>query len=393
MKAVADRAPTTKIEGLRIGAVAVRPGTGEVVAMYGGADYLKDQLNNATQAIAQAGSTFKPFALAAAIEDGISLNSTWNGDSGSTIGDNYTVRNYDEKLWGQVSLLTATEFSINVPYVELTNVIGPQRVVDMATRAGIPADTPALEPVLSVPLGVSSPHTIDIANAYATFASRGVRATPYFLKEVRGRNGGVLFEARTQTDRAMDEQIADTVNFALSKVIEVGTGRKAQIGRPAAGKTGTTTENKSAWFVGYTPDIAAAISFSKELNGVPVSLSGTGGMRSVTGGSFPAAIWSQFMRGALEGVTANQFVAPTEAVPTDVPTDPTVTTTVLTNSTDDAAPSVTTKTTVKPGSSSVSSSSTPKPTTKSPTSKAPSVSSPSPKTSSAKPRASTTPKQ
>lgn len=359
VKAVEDKGPKENIDRLRIGVAAVRPGTGEVLALYGGADYLKDQLNNATQAIGQAGSTFKPFTLAAGIEDGITLESEWDGNSGIMV-ENYKVNNYDQKSWGTVSLLQATEFSINSPYVALGNLIGPSRVVDAAIRAGIPADTPALEPVLSVPLGVASPHVLDVANAYATFASRGTKATPYFIKEVVGANGGTLYQARVRTDRAFDDRIADTVNYALQKVVEVGTGRSAQIGRPAAGKTGTTNENKSAWFAGYTPQIAAAVMMVKDdENGNPVSLRGTGGRRSVTGGSFPAAIWTQFMRDAHRGLEVQSFVAPQELIPVEIPTESTPTDTA---SPSDVVPTVT----VSP-SASESTSSTPKPSPTKPT--------------------------
>ena len=338
VKAVDDKGPKENIDRLRIGVAAVRPGTGEVLAIYGGADYLKDQLNNATQAIGQAGSTFKPFTLAAAIEDGITLESTWNGNSGIMV-ENYKVNNYDQKSWGEVSLLQATEFSINSPYVALGNLIGPNRVVDAAIRAGIPAETPALEPVLSVPLGVASPHVLEVANAYATFAARGIKAQTYVVKEVVGANGGILFQARVRTDRAFDDRIADVVNFALQKVIEVGTGKSANIGRPAAGKTGTTNENKSAWFVGHTPQIAAAVMMVKDdENGNPVSLRGTGGRRSVTGGSFPAAIWSQFMREAHRGLEVQSFVAPEDLIPIETPTAVITETVTAPAPTDDQTP-------------------------------------------------------
>jgi membrane peptidoglycan carboxypeptidase len=328
--AVRDQGPETGTEGLRIGVASVRPGTGEVVAIYGGADYLEDQLNNATQAIGQAGSTFKPFALAAGLEEGYTLDTLWNGDSGVMVG-NYKVNNYGQRSWGEVTLLQATEQSINTPFVELTNVIGPGKVVDMAIRSGIPAKTPALEPVLSLPLGTSSPRVIDMAAAYATFAARGLRSDPVFLKEVRGRNGGILFQMRAEPRRVMAERIADTVNFALQQVIRVGTGRSASIGRAAAGKTGTTNENRSAWFVGHTPDLATAVMMVKDgEDGNPVSLRGTGGRISVTGGSFPAAIWAQYMRGALTGVEPRGFVRPADIIPSPIETpteEPTATVT------------------------------------------------------------------
>lgn len=318
LRAVRDEGPTSGTDGLRIGVAAVRPGTGEVVAMYGGADFLTNQLNNATMAIGQAGSTFKPFTLAAALERGITLDTIWNGNSGVYV-DGYKVNNYGSNSWGRVTLLQAVEQSINTPFVQITRRIGPDAVIDMALRAGFPDDTPALDPVLSAPLGVASPHVLDIATAYATFAASGRYASPYFIRQVIGPNGGVLYEYRPEPRTVMNAEIADTVSYALTRAVQVGTGRTAQgLGRPAAGKTGTTNDNKSALFAGYTPDLAAAVMFTKDgADGLPVSLSGTGGLSTVTGGSFPARIWTAFMRGALEGQPVRTFPALPVAVPTD----------------------------------------------------------------------------
>ncbi len=320
VKAVEDEAPTSGTKGLRIGLVAVKPGTGEVVAMYGGKDFITSPINNATQAIGQAGSTFKPFALAAGVEDGVALDSVWNGDSGVTI-DGYKVNNYGDRSWGEITLLKGTEQSVNSVYVGLSEKVGYDKVLEAATRAGIPEDAVGLVPVRSVALGVASPHVIDIAGAYATFAARGLQTDTVVIKEVRGPNGGVIFALDPTPTQAFDPEVADTVNYALQKVVTNGTGSAARaLGRPAAGKTGTTNDNKSAWFAGYTPDLAVAVMFVKDgADGKPVSLSGVGGMDSVTGGSFPARIWTAFMRGALEGTPVSKFVRPMN-LPTATPT-------------------------------------------------------------------------
>ena len=164
-----------------------------------------------------------------------------------------------------------------------------------------------------------------MAGSYATFANRGQEVAPTVLKKVTGPNGGVLYEHNPEPKQAFTSDVADTVNYALRKVVTDGTGVAAlALGRPAAGKTGTTNENKSAWFAGYTPDLAAAVMFVKDdANGNPVSLSGVGGMNSVTGGSFPARIWTAFMSGALQGSPVQQFVEPSNqptASPTPSPT-------------------------------------------------------------------------
>jgi len=142
-----------------------------------------------------------------------------------------------------------------------------------------------------------------------------------FVSEVRGPNGGVLFKYDAVQVQAFDSNTADVVNYALRRVVTDGTGFAAKaLGRPAAGKTGTTNGNKSAWFAGYTPDLAAAVMLVKDgADGKPTTLSGVGGMSSVTGGSFPARIWTAFMRGALEGTEATPFVEPAD-LPTAEPT-------------------------------------------------------------------------
>jgi membrane peptidoglycan carboxypeptidase len=316
-RAVRTQGPTSNTKGLRIGLAAVRPGTGEIVAMYGGKDFITDQINNATKQFAQAGSTFKPFALAAAIDEKVPLKSVWSGDSPITV-QGYTLNNYDNKSYGSVTLLEATEKSINSAYVEMESSLGVKKVARAALRAGIPKSTPGLNLDnldLTFVLGTASPSAVDMANAYATFAARGVTAPTTVIRRVMGPNEGVLWEYQPAPDRAFPEEVADTVTFALNRTVNNGTGFAArELGRPAAGKTGTTDGNKSAWFVGYTPQLAAAVLMAKEVDGTPVSLSGTGGLRTVTGGSFPAAIWTAFMNGALKGLPEEPFTAPPDDV-------------------------------------------------------------------------------
>jgi membrane peptidoglycan carboxypeptidase len=303
--------PSNAPDDLRIGLVAIRPGTGEVLALYGGRDYLERQLNDATQSITQAGSTFKPFAIVAALEKGIPLTSMWNGDSPQTfddLGKPYEVFNYGNNGWGQVDLMTATKHSINTVFVPLGINVGPDKVVEVARRAGIP-ESVAMMPTPSFVLGTSSPHVIDVANAYATFAAQGVRSRPYLVSQVIGSNKGVLYEATPSTEEVFSKDVMADLTYALKGTITGGTGAAAlALGRPAAGKTGTSQSNASAWFSAYTPQIAASVSFFRD--NATQSLNGIGGMTSVTGGSFPARIWTQFMRGALRGEPVMSFPAP-----------------------------------------------------------------------------------
>ena len=318
VQAVRRQGPTSGTEGLRIGLASVRPGTGEIVAIYGGDDFVNDQINNATRRFAQAGSTFKPFALAAATEVDVPLNSIWNGNSPATVND-YTFENYGNTSYGSVTLLKATERSINSAYVELEAEVGVDRVADAALRAGVPEDVPgmnldALD--LTFVLGTASPSGVDMANAYATFAASGMRAKATVIKSVTGRNGGLLYEASPILQQAFDVQVADTVTFALNKVVTNGTGFAALgLDRPAAAKTGTTDDNKSAWFVGYTPQLATAVLMAKEDSaGLPVSMAGVGGRETVTGGSFPAAIWVEYMRRALQNDAVVDLPEPPEGI-------------------------------------------------------------------------------
>jgi membrane peptidoglycan carboxypeptidase len=303
--------PKKAPENLRIGLVAIRPGTGEIIALYGGRDYLERQLNDATQSIALAGSTFKPFALIAALEAGIPLTSMWNGDSPQTfddLGKPYIVSNYGDEGWGQIDLLSATQHSINTIFVPLGMKAGMDKVVDAARRAGIPENV-AMIPTPSVVLGVASPHVIDVANAYATFAAQGVYAKPFLVASVTGPNKGVLYEATPQTQEVFSKEVMADLTYALKSVVNGGTGAAAlSLGRPAAGKTGTSQSNASAWFAAYTPQLSASVAFFRD--SASESLNGIGGLTSVTGGSFPARIWTAFMKGALKGEPVMTFPAP-----------------------------------------------------------------------------------
>ena len=309
--AVSKFYPKKAPENLRIGLVAIRPGTGEIIALYGGRDYLERQLNDATQSIALAGSTFKPFALIAALEAGIPLTSMWNGDSPQTfddLGKPYIVSNYGDEGWGQIDLLSATQHSINTIFVPLGMKVGMDKVVDAARRAGIPENV-AMIPTPSVVLGVASPHVIDVANAYATFAAQGVYAKPFLVSSVTGPNKGVLYEATPQTQEVFSKEVMADLTYALKSVVNGGTGAAAlSLGRPAAGKTGTSQSNASAWFAAYTPQLSASVAFFRD--SASESLNGIGGLTSVTGGTFPARIWTAFMKGALKGEPVMTFPAP-----------------------------------------------------------------------------------
>jgi membrane peptidoglycan carboxypeptidase len=298
---------------VHIGLSAVQPGTGAVLAMYGGSN--AGELNEATQARVQPGSSFKPFALTAALRHDVGLRSRFNGNSPQELpGTDKEVNNeFDRDYGSSVDLIKATEQSINTAYVDLALEIGPRRVLEAAVDAGIPEDTPGLEPNAVIPLGTLSVHNIDMANAYATFAARG-EATPWHvLDEVKGANGGTRYKADVRPDRVFDKDVMADVSYALQQVVKNGTGTEAQsLGRPVAGKTGTAAlrpdTTTSAWFVGYTPQISAAVSFYKGTG--RADLDGVGGLSTFFGGEYPARIWTAFMTGAMQGMAVEDFPEP-----------------------------------------------------------------------------------
>lgn len=317
--AVDKGTPKAAPTNLRIGLVSIRPGTGEVVALYGGQDYLASQLNSATQGITQAGSSFKPFALVAALESGIPLTSQWDGHSPKVFDDAgkpYPVFNYGNEQYSKIDLLTATAHSVNTIFVPLGMKAGPDKVVDVIRRAGIPTSV-ALMPTPSISLGVASPHVIDMAAAYATFAANGLYAKPYIIKEVTGPSGNLMYQATQTTNQVFSADVMADLDYALQQVTQYGTGVGAAVGmnRPVAGKTGTTTDNASAWFNGYTPQLATSVAMFRD--DATQTLNGIGGLNSVTGGSFPARIWNIYSRAALKDEPVEQFPSPANIGGTD----------------------------------------------------------------------------
>lgn len=297
-------------ENLQAAVVSVDPRSGEIKALYGGADYLTRQRNAATQDIAQAGSTFKPFALVAGLESGISLRSGFNGNSPLRVQGS-RISNFGGASYGIVTLLKATQSSINTAYVALNVRVGPEKTRDVAVRAGLPADTAGLNDYPGNVLGPSSPHPIDMANAFATFASRGERHTPHIVRTVARPSGATVYTGPTGGERVFEQDVMDDTNYALQQVVSGGTGRRASIGRPVAGKTGTSSDNMSAWFVGYTPQLSTAVVlFNTDDEGNPQSIGSFGGRGEITGGTFPAAMWSNYMRAAMQGEPVERFAKP-----------------------------------------------------------------------------------
>lgn len=326
VKAVNQAGPKTNLDGVRIGLVALKPGTGEIVAMYGGPDYVTEPLNNVTQAITQAGSTFKVYGLISAMEAGYSLDHILPGKSGIEISG-YKVNNYGGKNYKNLTLLQATMSSVNTAYVQLAYEVGIGSVIEAAYRTGLSRETLGVEENLTFVLGSASPRVIEVAESYATLAGNGVHAEPYLVSRVTLPNGGLFYEADVVANEMFDPNVIASVNFALQNAVEGGTGISARVsGYDIAGKTGTTDDNKSAWFAGYSNSLTAVVMMMKQdANGNPISLNGTGGLGSVTGGSFPARIFAAFMKAALAQFPSTPFIEPTAtpsitATPTESPT-------------------------------------------------------------------------
>jgi membrane peptidoglycan carboxypeptidase len=305
--------PETWPEGTQAAMASVDPSSGAVVAIYGG-DGISRSSNAATQDTAQAGSTFKPFTLIAALEgdpdrgvDPINLRSRYDGHSPLKV-DGYTVRNFGNEQFKDIDLITATEHSVNTVYVALNSEVGPAHTREVAIRAGIPEHTGGLDDNLSNVLGASSPHPIDMADAYATLANGGTQHDWYVVQEIRNANGALYTHPDTGEPQFSSDVVADAT-YAMQQVVKSGSGAYASrlyYSHPLAGKTGTSDDNKSAWFVGFTPQLATAVAMYRrdpDPPHGPLPLKGFKGFSSsgMTGGSLPVRVWTEYMTAALKG--------------------------------------------------------------------------------------------
>jgi membrane peptidoglycan carboxypeptidase len=319
---------------VQFGAASVRPNDGAIVALYGGAGYENGHFtNNADTSGVPVGSTWKPYVLAAAMQygtyksDGVGVSpmSKYNGNDHLKVqkpdGSYYLKKdnslfyqeNESDHPWGYISLHKAMEQSVNTPFVQLGVDVGMENVADVAESTGILKQSFSdINP--SFALGTSTPSAIRMADSYATFAASGKQADPYSVKEVK--QGGQPLDGfdKPKVAQAMPENVANNVTKVLENVIENGTGKNAKaLGRTAAGKTGTTDENKSAWFVGYTQQLSTSVAMFREnpKSHALLSMNGTAGVDSIHGGDIPTQVWTEYMKVALKGKSDPGFPEPT----------------------------------------------------------------------------------
>ena len=290
--------------------------SGEVIALYGGPDYVKNSRNWATTPRPTA-STFKTYALAAGLEDGFSLFSRFNGNTFTPPGDSTPVRNEFRNQYGSaVTLLRATALSINTAFVDLTGQMtaGAKKTMDMAEAAGAPRGA-GWDDNSRLPLGTAEVSPLAQASAYATFANDGVAVPNHVVREVRDAKGRIIYKAQLKERRVVSSEIAHDVTYALSSVVDGGTGRAArELKHPVAGKTGTKDREDdivSAWFVAYTKQISTAVMYVAGDAGTDdLDPYARPGDSTFFGGTYPALTWADYMEVATEGQPVEEFEQP-----------------------------------------------------------------------------------
>jgi penicillin-binding protein 1A len=305
----------------------VDPRNGFVLAMVGGdqRDYWRDRdagrVNLATAMGGtgrQSGSSFKPFALVAALEAGLSPSETFPAPSTLQLalesGEIWDVTNAEGTGYGTMTLRSATIRSVNTVYAQLIDRLGPATVVEVAERMGLRCcrnvSNPRrpLQPFLSAVLGTNEVNTLEMATAYGTLATGGIRTRPVPVSRVTDARGTVLWSANTTGDRVLDPQIASVTNEILNESVLYGTGTAANIGRPQIGKTGTAMDHSDAWFVGAVPQMVAAVWIGFPEGQIRMEPPRT--RITVFGGTWPAQIWRLLMLEATRGLPVTTFPNP-----------------------------------------------------------------------------------
>jgi penicillin-binding protein 1A len=289
----------------QVALVAIEPSTSYVKALVGGVGpYSENQYNRAVQARRQPGSSFKPFVYYSAFASGLYGPDSTIDDSPISYPDGYeyySPQNYDNTFSGPISVRQAVVSSRNVPAVKIGQAVGLDRVIEDMRKMGI---TSPVEPVISLPLGAADLTPMEMAAAYATFASGGYKSKTTMIARVTDSKGNVILDNSPKPELVLDPYAVASLTSVLRSVVSGGTGTQANLydGRPVAGKTGTTSDFRDAWFVGYVPQLATAVWIGRD-DYTPMS-------HGVTGGQYVAPIWRSFMERALEGEPIQEFPVP-----------------------------------------------------------------------------------
>jgi 1A family penicillin-binding protein len=286
----------------QVALVAVDPRTHFVKALVGGVNYKESQFNRAIQSLRQPGSAFKPFVYYTAFASGKYTPYSVVEDTPVKYRDGsayYEPQNYGGSFAGAMSVRDALIQSRNIPAVKLGQAVGIDKVIEICRTLGIKSP---LDPVVSLPLGSIGVTPMEMAGAYATFASNGWHSEPTIIVRVTDSSGNVILDNTPKPRLVLDPWAVASLTSSLQGVVQGGgTAPQANLGRPAAGKTGTTTSERDVWFVGYTPQLSTAVWIGND-NYRPL---GSG----VTGGGYAAPIWRDFMREALKNEPVLQFPA------------------------------------------------------------------------------------
>src|SRR5438477_638220 len=280
--------------------LAIDNSTGEIKTMVGGYSFEDSKFNRATQAVRQVGSSFKVYVYADALERGATPFDTIVDLPFTTIsgGQPYSPRNYDERFEGTITLRRALAGSRNVPAVKLAEKVGINTLLDMAKRFGL---TTPLPPYLPLGLGAADMKLLEHVSAFTVFPNDGIRIDPHMIRRVTSYDGALLEEAHPEVHDVLSPEVARTMTAMLEEVIQFGTGIQAKaLGRPAAGKTGTTQDYTDAWFVGYTPQLTAGVWVG--FDDKQISLG-----KKETGARAALPIWLEFMQGATAGTPVMDF--------------------------------------------------------------------------------------
>ena len=280
--------------------IAIDNGTGEIKAMVGGYSFEDSKFNRATQAVRQVGSSFKPYVYTTAIEKGFSPFDTIVDAPFTTIsgGQSYSPHNYDERFEGTITLRRALAGSRNVPAVKLAEKVGISNIVDMAKRFGV---TTPLPPYLPLALGAADMRLIEHVSAFTVFPNEGIRIDPHMIRRVTSYDGALLEEAHPEVHDVVSPDVAHTMTAMLEEVVQFGTAMKAKsLGRPSAGKTGTTQDFTDAWFMGFTPQLTAGVWVGYDDKQISLGKRESGALAALP-------IWMEFMEKAMAGTPALNF--------------------------------------------------------------------------------------